>query len=85
MRVIGVDVEPGFRRIEPCTHFFGKYAVTQALRVAHFGEDSAKKLYGAEEELTRSLLELMRQEKDQSLTMEEKAARAQRLRDTMQR
>jgi hypothetical protein len=56
-----------------------------ALRVAHFGEDTAKKLYGAEEELTRSLLELMRKEKDQSLTMEEKAARAQRLRDTMQR
>ena len=56
-----------------------------ALRVAHFGEEVAKKLYGAEEELTRSLIELMRQEKDQSLTMEEKAARAQKLRDTMQR
>ncbi|MGH8187616.1 MAG: lipase secretion chaperone, partial [Steroidobacteraceae bacterium] len=56
-----------------------------ALRVAHFGADAAKKLYGAEEELTRSLIESMRQEKDQSLTMEEKAARAQRLRDTMQR
>jgi Proteobacterial lipase chaperone protein len=56
-----------------------------ALRVAHFGEDVAKRLYGSEEEQTRSLIELMRQEKDQSLTMEEKAARAQRLRDTMQR
>lgn len=56
-----------------------------ALRVAHFGADAAKKLYGAEEELTRSLIEAMRQEKDESLTMEEKAARAQRLRDTMQR
>lgn len=56
-----------------------------ALRVAHFGADVAKKLYGAEEDLARSLIETMRQEKDQSLTMEEKAARAQRLRDTMQR
>jgi lipase chaperone LimK len=54
-----------------------------ALRVAHFGAENAKALYGAEEALTRSLIELMRLEKDQSLTMEEKAARAQQLYDTL--
>jgi len=54
-----------------------------ALRVAHFGSDVAHALYGAEEALTRSLIELMRLEKDQGLTMEEKAARAQQLYDTL--
>lgn len=54
-----------------------------ALRVAHFGSDIAQALYGAEEALTRSLIELMRLEKDQSLTLEEKAARAQQLYDTL--
>lgn len=54
-----------------------------ALRVAHFGSDIAHALYGAEEALTRSLIELMRLEKDQSLTLEEKAARAQQLYDTL--
>lgn len=54
-----------------------------ALRVAHFGSDIAHALYGAEEALTRSLIELMRLEKDQGLTMEEKAARAQQLYDTL--
>jgi lipase chaperone LimK len=54
-----------------------------ALRIAHFGADIAHALYGAEEALTRSLIELMRLEKDQSLTMEEKAARAQQLYDTL--
>lgn len=54
-----------------------------ALRVAHFGSENAQALYGAEEALTRSLIELMRLEKDQSLTLEEKAARAQQLYDTL--
>lgn len=53
-----------------------------ALRVAHFGAATAKALYGKEEALTRSLIDLMRLEKDQSLTMEEKAARAQYMYDT---
>lgn len=52
-----------------------------ALRVAHFGPDIAKALYGAEEEITRSLIDLMRLEKDQSLTLQEKAERAQKLQD----
>jgi hypothetical protein len=53
-----------------------------ALRVAHFGPVVARALYGAEETVSRQLVELMRLEKDQSLTMEEKAARAQQLRDS---
>lgn len=52
-----------------------------ALRIAHFGPDTAQAFYGNEEKLTRALLDLMRLEKDQSLTMEEKAARAQQLYD----
>lgn len=54
-----------------------------ALRVAHFGPVVARALYGEEEASSRQLIELMRLEKDQSLTMEEKAERAQRLRDSM--
>jgi hypothetical protein len=53
------------------------------LRVEHFGPELAKVFYGDEERLARELIELMRLEKDQSLTMEEKAERAQRLRDTL--
>jgi lipase chaperone LimK len=53
-----------------------------ALRVAHFGQVVARALYGEEEAVSRKLVELMRLEKDQSLTMEEKAARAQQLRDS---
>lgn len=54
-----------------------------ALRVAHFGPVVARALYGEEEAVSRQLVELMRLEKDQSLTLEEKAARAQQLRDSM--
>jgi hypothetical protein len=55
-----------------------------ALRVAHFGPVVARALYGEEEAVSRQLVELMRLEKDQSLTLEEKAARAQQLRDSTQ-
>lgn len=55
-----------------------------ALRVAHFGPLVARALYGEEEAVSRQLVELMRLEKDQSLTMEEKAARAQQLHDSLQ-
>lgn len=54
-----------------------------ALRAAHFGPIVARALYGEEEAVSRQLIELMRLEKDQSLTREEKAARAQQLRDSM--
>ena len=54
-----------------------------ALRVAHFGPVVARALYGEEEAVSRQLVELMRLEKDQSLTMEEKADRAQRLHDQL--
>jgi hypothetical protein len=53
-----------------------------ALRAAHFGPVIARALYGEEEAVSRQLVELMRVEKDQSLTMEEKAERAQQLRDS---
>lgn len=53
-----------------------------ALRAAHFGPIVAGALYGEEEAVSRQLIELMRLEKDQSLTLEEKAARAQQLRDS---
>jgi lipase chaperone LimK len=56
-----------------------------ALRAAHFGPIVARALYGQEEATSRELIELMRLEKDQSLTMEEKAVRAQQLRDAMSR
>jgi hypothetical protein len=55
-----------------------------ALRAAHFGPIIARALYGEEEATSRFMVELMRQEKDQSLTMEEKAERALRLRDSEQ-
>jgi len=51
--------------------------------VAHFGPLVARALYGEEEATSRQLVELMRLEKDQSLTLEEKAARAQQLHDSM--
>jgi hypothetical protein len=54
-----------------------------ALRVSHFGPLVARALYGEEEATSRQLVELMRLEKDQSLTLEEKAARAQQLHDSM--
>jgi Proteobacterial lipase chaperone protein len=50
-----------------------------ALRAAHFGAVIARALYGEEEIVARQLIELMRLEKDQSLTMEEKAARAEQI------
>ena len=55
-----------------------------ALRVAHFGPEVANAFYGAEEALTRSLIDLMRLEKDQSLTLQEKAERAQKLHDEIE-
>jgi len=55
-----------------------------ALRVAHFGPEVATAFYATEEQLTRSLLDLMRLEKDQSLTLQEKAERAQKLHDEIE-
>jgi hypothetical protein len=53
--------------------------VLHGLRVQHFGPAVAEGFFGAEERLQRELLQLMRLEKDQSLTIEEKAVRAQTL------
>jgi lipase chaperone LimK len=47
------------------------------LRVQYFGADAANTMYGKEEKVQRELLRLMSLEKDGSLTIEEKAERAQ--------
>jgi hypothetical protein len=57
----------------------------RALREAHFGPEVARAFYTEEEALNRELIELMKLEKDQSLTLAEKAERAQRARDTLPR
>jgi len=54
-----------------------------ALRVAHFGQDAAQGLFGEDEKINRQLLTLMRLEKDESLTVEERAEQAQVLLSTM--
>jgi hypothetical protein len=49
------------------------------LRVQFFGEQAAKGMFGDEERVQRELYRLMENEKGQSLTVEEKAERAQRI------
>jgi len=51
-----------------------------ALREAHFGPQAAAQLFAKEEAIAREMIELMRIENDQSLTPEEKHARAQAIR-----
>jgi len=47
------------------------------LRVQYFGADAANSMFGKEEKIQRELLRLMSLEKDGSMTIEEKAERAQ--------
>ena len=49
------------------------------LRVQFFGEQATEKMFGLEEKAQRQLFKLMENEKDPSLTVEEKAERAQQL------
>ena len=49
------------------------------LRVQYFGEQATAAMFGAEEELQRELYTQMENEKDPSLTLEERADRAQRI------
>lgn len=49
------------------------------LRVQYFGDRAASAMFGAEEKLQRELYQQMENEKDPSLTLEEKAERAQRI------
>ncbi len=49
------------------------------LRVQHFGSTVAEGFFGAEETMQRELLQLMSLDKDESLTLEEKAEKAQAL------
>ncbi len=48
-----------------------------ALRVEHFGAETANALYGAEEQTARQLIELMRAQNDPKLSLEQKAQLAQ--------
>jgi hypothetical protein len=48
------------------------------LRVQFFGAEAAHGMFAAEEKLQREMFELMEKERDPSLTMEERAERAQR-------
>jgi len=50
-----------------------------ALRKSHFGEEAAEAMFGREERMNRQLLEFMRLEKQEGMTMEEKAERAQEM------
>ena len=50
-----------------------------ALRVQYFGEPATAAMFGAEEKLQRELYRQMEIEKDPSLTLEQKAERAQRI------
>lgn len=52
------------------------------LRLAYFGADAASAFYAAEEKITLQLLYLMANEKDESLSLEEKAQRAQHILQT---
>ena len=47
------------------------------LRVSYFGEDTARALYAGEEAMTRHILAMAEMEKDPSLTLQQKAERAQ--------
>ena len=49
------------------------------LRLQYFGEEATTAMFGAEEKLQRELYQLMENEKDPSLTFEDKAERAQRI------
>ena len=49
----------------------------QALRVSHFGADAAQRMFGEDHAVARRLLQLMRDETDASLSMAQKAMRAQ--------
>jgi hypothetical protein len=49
------------------------------LRVQYFGEQATSAMFGAEEKLQRELYQQIENEKDPSLTLEEKAERAQRI------
>jgi len=52
---------------------------THNLRVQYFGAEAANSMFGQEEKMQRELLRLMNLDKDESLTMEERAERAQQM------
>lgn len=54
-----------------------------ALRVQYFGKEVAEGFFASEEKTQRQMIELMRLQNDQSLTMQEKAEKAQALYQSM--
>ncbi|PTT87353.1 hypothetical protein DBR42_11810 [Pelomonas sp. HMWF004] len=48
-----------------------------ALRSSYFGADAARRMFGADEAVTRRLLQLMAEERNTALSMEQKATLAQ--------
>lgn len=48
-----------------------------ALRSSYFGADAARRMFGADEAVARRLLQLMAEERNTTLSMEQKATRAQ--------
>lgn len=68
--------QPGTAPLVP-EEGLSELAATHALRASYFGPDTAQRLFGAEEAVTKRLLELMRDDRAENLTMEQKAIRAQ--------
>jgi lipase chaperone LimK len=54
-----------------------------ALRVQYFGKEAAEGFFAAEEQKQRQLIELMRLQNDQSLTLQERAEKAQAVYQSM--
>lgn len=72
---------PGQEMVSP-EEGLGQIEGMHALRAQYFGEQTATAMFGEEEKVQRELYRLMAVETDQSLTLEEKAERAQELYST---
>jgi len=68
--------EPGTAPMVP-EEGLAELAATRALRASYFGQDAAQRLFGAEEAVSKRLLEMMRDDRAANLTIEQKAIRAQ--------
>lgn len=67
--------------VQPTTleDVLGQFRGTHDLRLAHFGADVASAFYAEEEKMSLQLLYLMAIEKDETLSLDQKAQRAQQL------
>lgn len=55
----------------------------KALRVQHFGPELAQKLFARDEAIARAFVDLLKLEKDESLSAEERQRRAAAIRESM--